>query len=458
VTLAALGGTIAASSLLALPRVDAAAVRTSVIPAAEGLRLGCAGPLLQLSEVAAGDSAAVTALKGPVRAAGATTEVSERPLEADLAGTEARAFAVESAPDRSGSDVPGAAAQSQYGAGGLVGLVASDCAPPSAGFWLVGGSTEVGRTTLVNLLNPTEVAAVVDLTLLGEAGPVTPPGASGISVPAGQQVVVPLSGLAPGLLAPVISVESRGGRVVGTLQQSIVRGIDPGGVDTVGATAAPARRQFIPGVRVSNGVALPERMTLDGYADLKTVVRMFVPGAEHTEVRIGVVPDIPGAQGASLAFELEPGQVVDVPLDALADGSYTVTLDADLPIVGAVRQSQIALNGQTDFAWLAAAEALPAGTETWIAVTPGPGAALFLHNPGTSPVAGTLRSANGADVSVAVEPGSTTVLPVTPRQTYRLEADGELRGTVSYLGDRGIAGYPVRPAPAAATPVTVYPG
>jgi Family of unknown function (DUF5719) len=457
-TVAALGGTVAAASLLPLPRVDAAAVSTSVTPSAEGLRLGCAGPILQLSEAAAGDSAAVTALPAPVRATGASTPVSERPLDAALQGTEARAFAVESVPGDAGAAVLGSAAQSQFGSAGLVGLVASACAAPAGDFWLVGGSTEVGRTTLVNLLNPTDVAAVVDLTLIGEAGPVTPPGASGIGVPAGGQVVVPLSGLAPGVAAPVVGVHSRGGRVVATLQQSIVRGIDAGGVDTFGVTAAPALRQYIPGVREGNSAALLERSAAEGYADLQTVVRLYVPGDEHTEVRIGVVADTPGLAGTSLAFELEPGQVVDVPLESLQDGSYTVTLDADLPILAAVRQSHVAASGLTDFAWLAAAEPLPAGTETWVSITPGPGANLFLHNPGTARVTGTLRPLNGAELPVGVEPGATAVVRVATGETYRLQADGELRAAVSYLGESGIAGYPVLPAAEGAAPVRVYPG
>ena len=457
-TVLALGGIVAASSLIPLPRVDAAPVQTSVTPAADALRLACAGPLLQLAEAAAGEPAALFAVGSPARAAGGSQELTERPLSIQLRGSESRAFAVESGADPAGTGVLGAAAQSQYGAGGLVGLVASACSAPTADAWLVGGSTELGRTTLVSLLNPTDVAATVDLTLIGEAGPVTPPGASGIRVPAGEQVIVPLSGLAPDLASPVVHVESRGGQVVATLQESIVRGIEPGGVDTFGATAAPAQRQYIPGVRVANGAALLERMAAEGYGDLETVVRVFVPGDEHTEIRIGVVADDPRGQGAALAFEIEPDQVVDVPLEALADGSYTVTIDSDLPVVAAVRQSLVGTTGATDLAWLAAAEALPAGVDTWVSVTPGPAPVLFLHNPGAARVSGTLTAANGAETPVAVDPGATTVMPVAGRQAYRLRADGELRGAVSYLRDDSVAGYPVLPPPTAAEPVTVYPG
>ncbi|MFC0681391.1 DUF5719 family protein, partial [Lysobacter korlensis] len=457
-TVLALGGTVAASSLLTLPRVDATPVRASVVPSADGLRLACAGPLLQLAESAPGRSAAVTAVGVPVHAAGASAALTERPLSAALSGTESRGFAVESVPDPAGTGVLGSAAQSQYGSAGLVGLVASACPAPAAAEWLVGGSTDLGRTTLLNLLNPTDVAATVDLTLIGEDGPVSPPGASGISVPAGEQVVVPLSGLAPNLASPVVHVESRGGQVVAALQQSIVRGIEAGGIDTFGATAAPAQRQYIPGVRVANGQALLERMSVEGYEDLQTVVRLFVPGDEHTEVRIGVVADDPRQEGASLAFHIEPDQVVDVPLDALADGTYTVTVDADLPVVAAVRQSQLGPAGETDFAWLAAVDALQAGVEAWVSITPGPGPRLFLHNPGTAAASGTLTAADGTAIEIAVDPGATTVVPVARRQTYRLQADGELRGAVSYLRHGSVAGYPVLPQRPAAEPVTVYPG
>jgi hypothetical protein len=256
----------------------------------------------------------------------------------------------------------------------------------------------------------------------------------------------------------VIHVQSRGGQVVATLQQSTVRGIDAGGVDMIGASAAPAERQHILGVRVANSDALAERMTAESYSDLQTVVRLFVPGDEHTEVQIGVVPDDARGTGASLAFHIEPDQVVDVPIEALRNGSYTVTVESDLPVVAAVRQSDVGPEGQTDFAWLAAAEALPAGTDTWIAVTPGPSPKLFLHNPGTTAVAGTLTRQNGTEREVTVDPGSTQVLSVKGRDTFRLQADGELRATVSYRGDRGVAGFPVLPPAAAAEPVLIYPG
>lgn len=452
----ALGGTVAASSLLPLPSVEASPLSAVITPSPDGLRLACTGPLLVLTD---GDESGGIATTGnPVGSVGGSAEITPRRLVApELEGSGRRALALETAADPTGAAVHGAAAQSQYGAAGLVGLSAAACRVPSGDQWLVGGSTEVGRTTLINLVNPTEVAATVELTLLGEDGEIESPGASGIAVPAGGQVVLPLSGFAPSVQSPVVRVQSRGGRVVATLQQSIVRGIEAGGVDTIGATAGPAKLHVIPGIRVANLAALHTRSVEEGFSDLQTALRVYLPGDYTAEIRVGLVPDDPDEAGASFAIEAAPGRVVDLPLEMPADGAYTVTIEADLPVVAAVRQSQVATTGATDVAWLSAPEEIPAAVEAWLSVTPGPGPRLFVHNPGAKPVKGTLTALDGSDISFALDPGRTESVRVARRTTYRLEADGAVRAAVSYLGHGSVAGYPVAPPAVQADPITVYP-
>jgi hypothetical protein len=451
-----LGGTVAASSLLPLPSVKASPLSAAVTPASDGLRLACTGPLLQIID---GEQSGTIATVGtPVHSFGGSAEITPRRLDAPTLQAEGRrAAALESPADPTGEPVRGAAAQSQYGAGGLVGLSAAACPAPSGDQWLVGGSTEVGRTTLINLANPTDVAATVELTLVGEDGAIESPGATGIALAPGEQVVMPLSGFAPSVMSPVVRVQSRGGRVVATLQESIVRGIEAGGVDTIGATAAPATTLAIPGIRIGNIAGLAGQRAGDGYSDLETVVRLYLPGDYTSEVRVGVLADNPRVDGTSFALEAAPGRVVDVPIDGLADGSYTVTIDADLPVVAAVRQSQVGTTGGTDVAWLGAPEVIPGGGEAWLSITPGPDPRLFVYNPGEDPVEVTLTALDGTAVSFTVDPGRTGSMPVTRLTTYRLKTDGDVRAAVSYLGDGTSAAYAVAPPPVQAEPITVYP-
>ncbi|MFW8745689.1 DUF5719 family protein, partial [Mesorhizobium japonicum] len=152
-----------------------------------------------------------------------------------------------------------AGAQSQIAAADdESGLAAAACAEPSGSTWLVGGATTTGRTTLLTLANPTQVDATVTLAIFGEKGVVQAPGLSGIVVTAGAQRVIPLAGFAPDLASPAIHVTARGGRIVASLQQSTVRGLDAGGVDLVGATADPSTSLRIPGIRVLGAAAVAQ--------------------------------------------------------------------------------------------------------------------------------------------------------------------------------------------------------
>ena len=139
----------------------------------------------------------------------------------------------------------------QVDAQDYTGFAAAACAEPSGSIWLVGGSTAVGRTTLLTLANPSPVDATVGSHHPeSETARSSAPGMSGIEVQAGAQRVISLAGFAPDVASPVVHVDARGGQVVASLQQSIVRGLDAGGVDLVDAGADPATHLVIPGVRI----------------------------------------------------------------------------------------------------------------------------------------------------------------------------------------------------------------
>jgi len=217
----------------------------------------------------------------------------------------------------------------------ISGLATAACGEASTDAWLVGGSTQTGRTTLLFLANPTEVAANVTVTVLGENGWVSGPGSSGIIVEPASQRIISLAALAPNLANPVVRVTSTGGQVVPTLQQSVVRTLLPDGVELIAQGASPNVRLVIPGVRLS-GMA-SQHASEGGVvtSDREPAVRVGVPGEQDVAVTVTAH----GVSGKPVAVKsnIPAGRVVDLPFGSLDDGVYTLVVSATHPVVAAAR-------------------------------------------------------------------------------------------------------------------------
>lgn len=451
VAVAVAAGLIAGASLLPLPSIRTTPPSVAIVPDATEERLACPGPLVQLAD--AGDAgSAVRAFGSAEPIADATGELEQAPLAADdVEGAAPVALTAQPAEDEPERPALVAGAQSQSVAtADARGFAATACGVPSGDSWLVGGATTTGRTTFIGLTNPTGVAANVTLTIFGEEGPVTAPGTSGITVPAGEQIVLPLAGFAPDLTSPVVRVQSRGGQIVPSLQQTIVRGLEPGGIDLVGTAATPSSTLTVPGVAVTGSAALAGRVGEAGFGDLQTVLRLMVVGETDVTARVSVVPDDGSTTGSSFDLPLEAGRVTDLPLDGLDDRSYTVHVEADAPIVGGVRLSQVGSTGAVDVGWLASAPAL--GDAALLTVAPGGTPALYLANPTEAAV-----TAEVAGAPVDVPARSSVRVAVTGGSTVALAGVDGLHAAVTITGDGAIASYPVLPRSAAADPVRVYP-
>lgn len=452
--------TIAATTLIPLPSIRSTPPGELVTPVATGQQLLCPGAVLRLADEAGQGATSPSALgQAVVRYAASSGAVEAIPLaQSDAAngGTASAPSLLSTPPNAADPTTPVlvAGAQSQtVDAGEFVGFAAADCAVASGDSWLVGGSTVVGRTTLITLSNPTEVPATVDLEIFGENGRVTAPGTSGIIVSPNGQRILSLAGFIPGLLSPVVHVVSRGGQVIANLQQSIVRGLDPGGVDVIGATTAPSQNIVIPGLVLTDTVAIEEQLGGEGSDDLRTVLRLFAPGEAATRAAITLVPEDGSAPGLPFELDIAGGQVLDIPLDEIADGSYTVTIVTDAPVVAGLRVSSTGLAG-TDFAWLAAATELTG--DTLFVVAEGPNPLVHLANPTATDVQVTLQGSGTDDVSVLVPTGSSVLATVRPGASYLATGFQQLYIAVSFAEDGLIAGYGVRPPGLASTPITVY--
>ncbi|MCY7411684.1 MAG: DUF5719 family protein, partial [Salinibacterium sp.] len=256
---------VAVASVIALPSISAQPASELVTPVPTAQRLVCPGSALRLADDTGQGATTASALGVPeLDFASNTGQVDATSLsesDASTGGTGSAPTVISTLPsvnDPAAQVLVSGAQSESVDAGDYVGLLTSGCALASGDSWLVGGSTAVGRTTLLTLSNPSEVPATVMIEMFGERGAIVAPGTSGIVVAPQGQRVLSLAGFRPGVQSPVVHVTSTGGQVVANLQQSIVRGLEPSGMDIVGAVAQPSLSIVIPGLVLTDLAAVQD--------------------------------------------------------------------------------------------------------------------------------------------------------------------------------------------------------
>lgn len=477
---------IGAVGLLPLPSHRIAVPTVTVTPEPTDQIRVCPGALLRLGDESGQNANTPSPLGTPsVVAGGVGADLTSQPLALSDAGTGGGPGAPDqlTIPPTEAATLAGA--QSQIAdAQDYTGFAAAPCAEPSGSIWLVGGSTAVGRTTLLTLANPSPVDATVTLTILSSSGPVSAPGMSGIIVKAGGQRVLPLAGFAPDVETPVVHVVSRGGQVVAALQESIVRGLDAGGVDLVDTGIEPATHLVIPGVRVFDAIGVNKALALADWDDAVAAVRVAVPGPKSAKVQVSLVPEDSKLNGLTFEMDVSTGEVSELGLDsaadvdtgavAIPDGMYSVVIDADQPVVAGVRVSTAvdpaasdAGGGTTstdsdtvappsDFAWFDPASALTG--DTAVSVATGPEPMLSAMNPTSASVTLTLDpQTGGKSLSLVVAAGSSASIAVEPDTVYLLKNGKSLLAAVSYAGDARLAHYAVSSPGPVSGPIVIRP-
>ncbi|NQX14880.1 DUF5719 family protein [Rathayibacter sp. VKM Ac-2857] len=431
--------------ILPTPLATVAADGVVVTPVAADSTLVCAGDLIDASDPEELRALADSGISiWPRDSTGDPSALEEADVAAPGTGVTRLDVPAESDP------TPGGVTTQSIATEQLSGLSALGCAEPSADSWLVAGSTDVGRTSVVVLANPSEVAATVDLALYGENGVVSATGATGIVVPAGTVRALPLAGLAPDVVQPVVRMTARGGEIAASVQSSAISGLTPQGVETTGPAAAPSTLTVVSGFTVASPPA--DTAGDDGTGGEGTpVLRILAPGEADSTVSIEVANEDPSGIGTSTQVVVPAGRVGEVPLSGLADGSYRVTLTSDQPVVAAGRTTSTGSAG-TDFAWFVSGTAteLPFG----VGNTGEPGAVLHLTNGSDTSASVQLESEAGSrtlDVgpfaSVSAELGADSVV---------VTSDQPVQASVSIASDGRIAGYAIVPPGPLSSPVTVY--
>ncbi|MEN9992580.1 MAG: hypothetical protein RLY83_150 [Actinomycetota bacterium] len=231
------------------------------------------------------------------------------------------------------------------------GLTSANCVQGANNAWLVAGDNSVGREALLILVNSADVDATVSLQLYGPSGAIQGTGLSGISAPAGKVTVLPLSSFAPKAETFAVKVSSRGAELGIWLQQKTVRGLTPAGLELVGVSAEPSKQVSIPGVFLRNTTALGRLAESDAnFADVKPLLRVTAPGDKD----VNFTAQLQGADGSSFGTVLQgsvpAGSTKDFALVDLADGNYSMQVEADGAVLASVRYSRLS-GGKPDFAW-----------------------------------------------------------------------------------------------------------
>jgi len=446
---------IIVASVAPLPSLTTSRAPVSVTPVPLGQQLVCPGAVLRLGDESGANASSARPIGSPRSVAGATSgDVVRTPLAAGDA-SEAASPAIIAVPEADDDGtVTVAAAQAQtVDAGEVAGFAAADCTRPSSDTWIVGGSTATGRTALLALANPGTVISTVALELIGPDGVIEATGSSGIVVPARSQRVLSLAGFAPGVESFAIRVTSSGGPVAATLQQSVVRGIDAGGLDIVGAAGTPTTTTVIPGVVIQGAEEAGTLLGEEGFEDLATILRAYVPGEVPATGTVRLLSSDPAVAGGSFAIRLDAGVVSEIGLEELPDGIYTAIVETDEPVIAAIRASAVA-DGVVDLAWSTPATAL--SDSAVIAVADGPSPSLQLANTGTTESTVTVTSATGASEQVTVAPGAVAAVSVAGGSRYTLSGTDGLHGSVVFTGEAAIGGYPIAATAGVEPDVHVY--
>ena len=319
--------------------------------------------------------------------------------------------------------------------GDLQGLAAAGCQAPSNDLWLVGANTSLGRTAVLNLSNASSTPATVSLDLYGAEGQIQAPGSRGLLVAPGTTRSIVLAGLAPGQAKLSIHARSAGGPVTAVVQQSVLRGLTPGGVDFIVPGAAPATRQVMSGLDIQDPASAKALTAKQGFADAAAALQIAVPGPADAVVEIKLYGrDGQKALPGGGVVTAKGGSVTEVSLAGVPAGQYTVAASSDVSFAAAARVTRgLKSDGATDFAWSPSSArlgsqhvvAVPRGGERYLVFGAPEDRAKITYTPITAD--GKVRSAAAADIA-----GGTTAVIKVPAEV----ADSAVLGyVVSASGD-----------------------
>jgi hypothetical protein len=334
------------------------------------------------------------------------------------------------------------------------------------------------------LSNPTDVTATVTMTVWSEMGLVEAITTEGLIVLPGEQRIVSLAAYAPDAIAPVVHVVSTGGRVLASLQHSVIRTLQPSGVEWVNPGIGPNTTQVMPGVFLMSHHEHDDSEMGAVLSDIEPAVRVLAPGKEDADVTVTVLSE--SGEVIEIESRLKANTVVQFPFIGIEDGIYTVIVTADKPIVAAVRTVQDAdadptkigthdedhsetppeapaenldvepiLYGGGDFTWFSPSARLVA--DTVIPLPAGASPLLTFYNPSPKVIEVKVSASGQQDVMLTLDPKQMASTQLQAATRYTLTGSAGLIGAVTYIGTGAGSSIALNPANVLGTPITVYP-
>lgn len=302
---------------------------------------------------------------------------------------------------------PGLTGQATMTAAGerTTGLASQPCMSPARQWWFAAGSGEVGRRATLVLTNPGESAAVVDVELWTESGPLAASGTSDLGVPAGGSRSVSLDAVAIGSQRVGVHVSTQVGRVGAALALREIDGADPQGLAWVSPSRPPTTLAYVPGVPGAG----QRTLRVVNPTEQDAIVGLRVLGPLGTFTPVGLE-----------AIDAPAGRVVDVDLAEAGDEAFALEVSSTAPVVSSVVVRRSPRGQLSDLAVIGSSPTLDSSGAAALSTQDGRRSRLVLSSVPQSPttqvvvavtdLAGTTQRAE----VVTVQSGHTVTVPVDP--------------------------------------------
>lgn len=339
--------------------------------------------------------------------------------------------------------------------GDLAGFSSAPCMSPSHDQWLVGASTAVENTSILTISNPSTSAATVSVRAYGSTDQEPNVGTlDHLVIGPGERYSTLLGAVSPDDPALALRVQSQGGAINASIQQSALRGLTPAGIDYVTSGARASTQAMIPFVWVQPTADSTSLGTGTNGQQSASQLMISVPGSTDAKVT-AIATDSKGkSHEIPLQNPLKAGRTTAVSLAELPEGSYSVRLTADRSIMAGARSVRgKSANAAHDAAFTPTAQrlnqrqlvTLPAGGKPYVLFsTDDDAASVSLRTLGSD---GALGQAKNYDI-----PANSTVMldPATfgDARSFLLDTSGGAvyGGGLSLEGTTGITTFAIQPS------------
>lgn len=295
---------------------------------------------------------------------------SDKFFKSSLAGVSLQATAQVEGIDDLEAGILGASYH-QANAGDLRGVAINNCDWVGTSAWLIAADTAVGSANQLRLANPADNPVTVMIKAYTSSGEHLLGVSENINLAAGEIKELALDGLLPANQTISLHLSSTTGKFGATVFSNKLEGFTPRGVTFV-KPADSGLTTYIPGVVLDPAPQDDSVITLDPEtlpdswltdSRLTASLRIVNP---HPDLRIarvdligrdGKITPLSGAENTAIPAN----SVLDLSLDGVSAGSYTVKVTADAPVATGVQLSFDAGAAGRDFTWISAREPLLAG-------------------------------------------------------------------------------------------------